>query len=166
MAEIIKVFRDPAPALRFIGRKYDGFGHWGEWFQSGWFDQIEAVMGGTAAITEIWPNGGGYVGIECRREGKLEAYWLGMFTPADTPVPEGFAYMDFPAGGFGTLWIYGTEKDVHKCGGRLEALRAAGMEPTVCGDGTVMSFENCLCPRYTTPDEKGNVILDYCYFVK
>ena len=32
-------------------------------------------------------------------------------------------------------------------------------------DGAEWSFENCLCPRYTTPDEQGNVILDYCYFV-
>ena len=31
--------------------------------------------------------------------------------------------------------------------------------------GTVWSFENCLCPRYTTPDDNGNVILDYCYFI-
>ena len=33
-------------------------------------------------------------------------------------------------------------------------------------EGGVWSFENCTCPRYTTPDEKGNIILDYCYFVK
>ena len=32
-------------------------------------------------------------------------------------------------------------------------------------NGAIWSFENCLCPRYTTPDDNGNVILDYCYFV-
>lgn len=57
MAEIIKFFKEDIPNLRFIGKKYDNFGHWGEWWQ------------------------------------------------------------------------------------------------------------NCLCPCYTTPDEKGNIILDYCYFV-
>ncbi|MEE1356150.1 MAG: hypothetical protein UHG68_01150 [Clostridia bacterium] len=33
-------------------------------------------------------------------------------------------------------------------------------------NGGVWSFENCTCPRYTTPDEQGNIIMDYCYFVK
>ena len=28
-----------------------------------------------------------------------------------------------------------------------------------------MTLENCLCPRYITPDDNGKVILDYCYFV-
>ncbi len=30
MAEIIKVFREKTPNLRFIGKKYNEFGHWGE----------------------------------------------------------------------------------------------------------------------------------------
>lgn len=32
--------------------------------------------------------------------------------------------------------------------------------------GYVAQFENGLCPRFTTPDENGNVILDYCFYVK
>ena len=31
-------------------------------------------------------------------------------------------------------------------------------------DGFVTSFENGLCPRFTTPDEEGRVILDSCYY--
>lgn len=31
--------------------------------------------------------------------------------------------------------------------------------------GCEWSFENCLCPRYTSPDEQGNITLDYCCFV-
>ncbi len=33
-------------------------------------------------------------------------------------------------------------------------------------DGAFWFFERYQCPRFTTPDEKGNVILDMCYFVK
>ena len=47
MAKIINTFKENAPAMRFIGKKYPDFGGWwGEWFANGWFDQIEQAMGG------------------------------------------------------------------------------------------------------------------------
>ncbi len=166
MAQIIKVFRDPVPAMRFIGKRYAEFGHWGEWFQNGWFDQLEAAMGGVDAICHIWENGGGYVGIERREAGEPFEYRIGMFTPAGTAVPEGFEAWDYEAGAFGTCWIYGRENEVHDTRSCRAAIEAAGMELLTDGTGGLLSFENCLCPRYTAPDDKGNVILDYCYFVK
>ena len=54
MAEIIRVFRETMPPVRFIGKKYADFAHWGEWFANGWFDELEAAMGGVEAITGIW----------------------------------------------------------------------------------------------------------------
>ena len=67
MASIVKTFREEVPAMRFIGKKYEGFGPWwGEWFANGWFDEIEKAMGGTDSILKIWENGGGYVGLERR----------------------------------------------------------------------------------------------------
>lgn len=166
MAEIIKVFREEIPAMRFMGKKYHDYSGWGEWFANGWFDTVENSMGGTGKILEIWENGGAYVGLECRKDGELLEYWIGMFTPENTEVPEGFSYLDFPQADLGTCWIYGREEDVHgsivKC---RESLRSAGMEPGVDENGVERSFENCLCPRFTTPDDKGNIILDYCYFL-
>ena len=38
MAEIIKVFKEEVPAMRFIGKKYQNYDGWGEWFANGWFD--------------------------------------------------------------------------------------------------------------------------------
>ncbi len=166
MAEIIKVFRETLPPVRFIGKKYDGFGHWGEWWQNGWFDLVEKTMGGTEAILSLWENGGGYIGVERRAEGQPFAYYIGMITPADTPVPEGFVGIDFTEADLGTCWLYGTEKEVHKTAECRSRLAEANMEIWRDADGAEWSFENCLCPRYTTPDEKGNVILDYCCFVK
>ena len=166
MAEIIKVYREEIPAMRFIGKSYPNFGHWGDFFANGWFDAIESAMGGINAILALWKNGGAYVGLERRKEGESFRSCLGMFTPANTPVPEGFDYIDFPAGALGTVWIYGTEKDVHRMKGKKAALAENGLELVTDESGAVWSFENCICPRYTTPDEHGNVILDYCYFVK
>lgn len=167
MAEIIKVFREDVPAMRFIGKKYSDFSGWGEWFANGWFDTVEGSMGGTGQILAVWENGGAYVGLERRRNGQLLEYWIGMFTPQDTEVPEGFQHIDFPKSSLGTCWIYGQEGETHGAAQNCrKALQEAGIEISIDGGGAEMSFENCLCPRFTTPDEKGNVILDYCYFVK
>lgn len=167
MAEIVKVFREAVPAMRFIGKKYGGFGPmWGEWFAGGWFDVIEKAMGGPEAILGVWENGGGYVGLERRAEGQPFEYWIGMFTLAGTAVPEGFECVDFPAAGLGTCWIYGPEDDVHDASPCLPKLEAQGMRLWRDERGGAWSFENCLCPRFTTPDEKGNVILDYCWYVE
>ena len=167
MAQIIKTFKEDIPAMRFIGKKYSGFGPmWGEWFANGWFDIIEAAMGGTSAITDIWENGGGYVGLERHAEGQPFVYCIGMFAPAGTEVPEGFDFIDFPVNVLGTCWIYGKESEVHDTGSCRGAVESAGYVLWQDDEGGVWSFENCTCPRYTTPDEKGNIIMDYCYFVK
>lgn len=167
MADIIKVFREDVPAMRFIGKKYPNFGGWwGEWFSQGWFEQIENAMNGSDSILEIWKNGGGYIGLERRSETEPFEYWLGMFTPIDTVVPDGFEFVDFPSIGLGTCWIYGSENDVHNTSGCLKEITDNGFELWKDENGGVWSFENCLCPRFTTPDEHGNVIMDYCYYVK
>lgn len=187
MAEIVKVYREPVPALRFIGKKYPGFTPWGEWFMNGWFDLLESAMGGVDAIAALWPDGTGYIGLERRKDGEPFEYWIGMFTPSGTPVPDGFEALDFPETSLGVCWIYGEEGETHGAvGGCADALEKAGFsilklsgEPKADpekeervwvqredGDGAVWSFENCQCPRYTTPDEHGKVILDYVYFVK
>lgn len=166
MAEIIKTYREEVPEMRFIGKKYTDFGNWGEWFANGWFDEIERAMGGVDSILAIWASGGGYVGLEMRGENEFE-YYIGMFTPAGTTVPDGFDYIDIPACAIGTCWIYGKEGgDTHQTGGCRPALERAGMRVWHDARGRVWSFENGLCPRYTTPDEHGNVILDYSYFVE
>lgn len=165
MAEIIRVFWETMPPVRFIGKKYADFAHWGEWFANGWFDELEAAMGGVEAITGIWENGGGYVGLERRKDGTLKEYWIGMFAPAGTEVPETFAAVDFSETKLGVCWLYGREAEVHDTSGCLRALAEHGMEARLDSAGTTWSFENCLCPRYTTPDETQRVILDYCYII-
>lgn len=166
MHKITKVFRDSVPEMRFICKKYSTYDGWGEWFANGLFDKVEAAMGGADSITDIWENGGGYVGLEMRR-GDEFVYAVGMFTPAGTEVPDGFDSIDFPACAFGTCWIYGKEEDVHGGIGECrDAVLRNGFEIATTADGYEIAFENGLCPRFTAPDENGCVILDYCMLVK
>jgi hypothetical protein len=171
MGNITKTYKHQLPALRFIGKKYtesNPYGHWGDFWSNNWFGAIEDAMGGVAPIQALWEDGGGYVGMERRdKDNALLEYWIGMFTPAETPVPEGLDCKDFPASNLGVSWIYGKEGEVHGFVGEcVPALEAAGFEIAQDDEGTSWQFENGTCPRFTSPDEKGNVILDYCFFVK
>ena len=166
MAEIIKAFKEYIPNMRFIGKKYGEFGHWDEFWANDWFGLLEKTMGGTDVILNIWENGGGYVGLEHWTPNAPFEYWLGMFTPIDTPVPEGFEYVDFSGLSLGTCWIHGLEAEVHNTSACQPTLIKIGMTIWKDANGGTWSFENCLCPRYTAPDENGKIILDYCYFVE
>lgn len=166
MAEIIKTYKEKVPPMRFIGNKYSDYSHWGDWFANGWFDVVESAMGGVDPIKKLWQDGGGYVGLERHKDGDPFEYWIGMFAPADTEVPEGFQYIDFPEAHLGVCWIYGEEGETHsiigECFGKLES---DNIKITPDKNGAVWSFENGTCPRFTTPDENGKVILDYCYYI-
>ena len=124
-------------------------------------------MGGVDSIRKLWKDGGGYVGLERRKTEEPFEYWIGMFTPPDIHGPDGFLSIDFPETHLGVCWIYGEEGTTHSITGECtQKLASEGIQIAKDDKGAVWSFENCTCPRYTTPDEKGNVILDYCYFSK
>ncbi len=101
------------------------------------------------------------------KEGEPFAYWIGMFTPENTPVPEGFGHVDFPAGELGVCWVQGKEDRVFcqedKCADRL---KDEGFEVAADGEGAYWFFERYQCPRFTTPDGNGDVILDVCHFLR
>lgn len=105
MVEIIKTYKEKVPAMRFIGKKYNDFGHWGDWFANGWFDVIENAMGGVASILPLWKDGGAYVGLERNKDKETFEYWIGMFTPPDVQVPDDFLFIDFPETNFDVCWI-------------------------------------------------------------
>lgn len=67
------------------------------------------------------------VGLECRGPEQKFSYWIGMFTPAGTEVPKEFSFLDFPAMGLGTCWLYGKENEIHNTSACLESLFSAGM---------------------------------------
>lgn len=161
-AKIIKVYRESYPALRFIGRSYtqkDDFGDkWGEWFGTGLFDTIEAL----GVLPE---NGDAYLGAKRMVNGELE-YWIGMLFSQDTKAPQGYDFVDINATDFAVCWVYGKEKT-----GELTSLKthtrclAEVAEQGFVREEDGWCFEKYLCPRYTTADKKGKVILDYCIAV-
>lgn len=173
MADLIKSYRQEVPALRFIGKKYGdadrvggGFGkQWGEFFENQWFDQLEGLSPDDPK--GIYEDGDAYIGLMRWKDNEPFEYWVGMFLPAQTKVPEGFGCVDFGAASLGVCWLYGPENELYMqeelCAKRLES---DGYKIVAGEDGAFWFFERYGCPRFTTPDEKGNVILDICHYVK
>jgi hypothetical protein len=117
-------------------------------------------------ITKI-EDGDAYIGLEKYKKDEPFEYWIGMFMPANTPVPEGYVFRDFPKGSLGVCWVYGKEGEVfmqeENC---MKKLAKEGYKFSSDENGFQWLFERYGCPRYTSPDEKGNIILDICFYVK
>jgi len=167
MTEITKVYRQTMGISKFIGKRYtnkdrvDGsFGaKWGEWFQNEWFALLEKQA--VDCMKSTCEDGAATIGLMREISGGFE-YWIGYFMPISTPVPEGFDSVDFPKSDIGVCWVYGKEEEIFmqegRCGERLEA-EGFKMKGEWC-------FERYTCPRFTTPDEKGNITLDIGFFVE
>ncbi len=171
MPQIIKTYRQSVPAMRFIGKKY-GFedrvdGHfgalWQQWFANGWFEEIERVCN----CKGLYEDSDATIGLMRWKGEEPFQYWIGMFCPPDTEVPEGFLSVDFPAADLGVCWVYGREWDVYgyemEC---ADSLKKDGFEIIPDEEGAYWFFERYACPRFTTPDEQGKIILDICQYVK
>ncbi len=159
MAEIIKVYKEHLPSLRFIGKCYTnadrdgGFGHkWMEWFRNGWFGELESL--GSDPNIEC-----SYLGFMRCNSSNFEntfEYWIGMFLPSDTPVPES---------GIGVCWIKGKEDDgsiygMHdECIGKFQEYDMGNFKND--NENRSYFFERYNCPRFSEKDDQGNVILDY-----
>lgn len=167
MAKVTNVYKESYPALRFIGKRYTdadrgadhGYGHkWREWDANGSFEPLEKLE--SAAAHEN-------ARIAYMRFTHEFEYWIGMFFPENTPVPEGYAHVDIPAGEAGICWIYGSDDTGEIYGPEAHEMCAkklleAGWELA----DHIQAFERYNKPRFTTPDEHGNVILDYGIYLK
>jgi predicted transcriptional regulator YdeE len=163
--EIKKVYKQEIPALRFIGVK--------QYFNNGWddsvwdaFNKIETSLG--KSLETIYEDGNAYCSLYKHDEGEqMEYYYAGIFTPEGSKVPDGLFYRDFVKSTLGVCWIYGKQNEVHghwsEC---KKIIEEKGHEILYDTDGAHWHFERDGCPRFTTPDEKGNVITDVCYYIK
>lgn len=166
-AEIIKIYKEHLPSLRFIGKRYTnadrcgGFSHkWEEWYQNGWFDLLEQ-------IGELKEVENGYLGLMRCNSSDFDTtfeYWIGMFFPANTNVPEGFDYIDLNESDVAVCWIKGKENDglynMHDaCIAKLQENDMGNFK--IDDENRSYFFERYNCPRFTSADENGNVILDY-----
>jgi hypothetical protein len=171
MAEVIKIYKESVPAMRFIGKKYlekdrenGGFGKkWDEWFSNGWFEELEKSID---AIVN-YANSEAYVGLMRWKENEEFEYWIGIFCSTDSKVPNGYSFVDFEEADLGVTWLYGKKNDVfgkeEMC---AEKLKDSGYKIIPDIQGAYWFFERYVCPRFTTPDEKGNIILDICQYIE
>ena len=176
--EIVKCYKEQFPALRLIGKRYtdddrdenSSFGaKWDEWQAKGWFETIRKNANPSDAI-----DNGTYGLMTINSENHSDfAYWIGNLFPAGTPVPEGFESLDLPENEIGMSWIYGSSDNGEIFGGEphqacYEKLCENGwgdLNVNAGGEKVLVFFERYNCPRFTTPDEKGNVVLDYGFLL-
>ena len=158
-AKIVDFGRENCPAARFIGKRYTGAANWEEWWANGWFAVLEKM-------TPLEINGDAYIGAVRIVNGAPER-WIGMFFPQDTAVPDGFDHVDIDPMAYAVFYLYGNGDNGELFGLEphnlcLADLKARGLkrkEDDWC-------FERCNCPRFTTPDAQGNVILDYAVAIE
>lgn len=162
--EILKVYRESLPQVKLIGKRYtnddrDDSGtfarYWQQCFQEGWPDILEHCKG----IPGVSDDLVGAMRMTDAPDGF--EYWIGAFLAPDTEVPAGFEAVELPAGEVGVCWLYGNDKN-----GELYSMEASDRSMAALAEkGWKIAengwfFERYNCPRFTKPDEKGNVILD------
>ncbi len=156
---ILEIKKESCPATRFIGKRYTDVPDWGEWRNNNWFAILEENQ-------SIPFNGDAYIGGVHIVNGIPER-WIGMFFPIDTKVPKGFQYVDIEPMDYAVCYLYDKEgsgkfftMDTHNmCLGELKAHNLKRKKDDWC-------FERYNCPRFTTPDGNGNVILDYALSIE
>lgn len=156
---ILELKQESCPAAKFIGKKYSGVANWGEWWENNWFAALEEHK----CLTF---NGDAYIGAVHIVNGVPER-WIGMLFPINTEIPQGFDHIDIAPSDYAVCYLYDKEnsRDFYTMATHnqcQDALTAHGF--TRKEDG--WCFERYNCPRFTTPDEHGNVILDYALSIE
>ncbi|MGN1021698.1 MAG: hypothetical protein ACI4O7_15145 [Aristaeellaceae bacterium] len=148
-ASVCPAARTTLPALRLIGRTGT---RWADWWAGGWFDALEHHT--------VPPYDPDY--LDCIRacDGQEEA-WIGMLFPADAPVPEGYRAIGLPAGDYALILLRGREDDPGLYGSSARALCLQAMEALGMTPAPGLTLVRYNCPRFTTPDAEGCVIVDY-----
>lgn len=121
MLEAIKTYKQHIGTTRFIGKKYSsGIDAWTEWKEKGLTESVKQQI--NANLKHIYEDGDALIGLMCHKEGNHNnfEYWLGYFTPENTPVPEGLEYEDFSKINIAICWF--NEEDENKYDLACEAL--------------------------------------------
>jgi len=162
-SDVINIYQQIIPATRFVGKI--GY-EWEEWFKEGWFFELFALI--PQDFQDQYEDYGAFLGLYgFDTNSSTYVYYIGMLLPENTTVPTGYEHIDFPASTLGVGWAYGEATTVHNMYDVvLTALKDESYEIIIDEKGIMWCIERCAYPRYTDPDHKGNIILDFCYFVK
>ena len=152
--EILEIKKEHCPGALLIGKRYENVPDWNEWWANGWFDVLENQP-------RLPFGDDAYIGAVRVVNGRPER-WIGMIFPEDVKTPAGFESVRISPLDFAVCYLYGKEgngefyaiQTHERC---LQALK----EHQFIRDEDNWCFERYQCPRFTTPDEHGCVILDY-----
>lgn len=166
-----KTYAEEYPAFRFIGKCYGDEDRDNGSFGSKWdifFEEAHADIISKNITSEIpWEDSDSYIGLmRCCGDDPF-IYAVGMFVPADTPVPDGFIYFDFPASMLGICQLHGYDAELY--GHEPDVARQLEKEGyTIVTDekDAYWFFERYVLSRYVEPDEDGHQTLDIGFFVK
>ena len=172
--KIVKVYKQYVPALRFIGKKYgdsdrDVNGMFskqvGEWLKNGWFDFIRKQT--DENLSTLFEDGSADIGLMRWHDAEPFEFWLGIFMPEGTIVPDGFIFHDFPKSTLGVCWLQGKEPEIYgqeeKC---AKKLMEAGHTIAIDDEKASWFFERWVSSRADIPDENGKIILDICHYIE
>jgi hypothetical protein len=168
-AEVVKVYKQEVPALRFIGKKYGNNNEdigkiWGDWWDNGWFEIIEKQI--DFKMNTVFENGDATIGLMRFKENEPFEYWIGKFMPIGTNVPDGFEYRDFIEGSLGVCLLNGKWENLFGQEGMCGHKLVEQGYKIRSDNGAYWFFERYYGnPRINTPDGKGNFNLDICHFI-
>lgn len=172
MVDLLQVYRQTFAPACFVGKKYGEndrkngtFAHlWQGFFARGEEKPLLEIASNRKSAT---PEDNALIGLLRCEDGEETQYLIGMFLPADTVTPAGYMAIPFSAANIATCWLCGPPEEVFKqemvCHQKLldEGYRFAKDEA-----GAMWFYERYVHPRFTEPDDEGNVVLDMCFFIK
>lgn len=158
--EILRCETEMLPECKLIGKcftdadsdEHGGFG--GKWQQ--WFQEQSCTP---LVPLRVNPAGDDIIGFMRMEPGGF-AYWIGHFCRPDAVTPSGYAALPLPAAKVAVVYLRGAQGDP-----AIFGMHDACVE-YLAGHGFTLAaapffFERYVCPRFTTPDAEGRVILDY-----
>lgn len=163
MAKLVSLQINGLPEVRIMGKAIYPImdnnenpipAFWGKCFNDGTFKKLEELKEHHIDSSYV-----GWMGDWDTSTGKF-TYICGMLMKPGTPIPEGFIYRDVPASTVAIGWIQGLEEDVYSAAHEL-TLKAMEEEGYKIDESASWCMELYNCPRFTEPDENGEVILDY-----
>lgn len=170
MAELIRfeVVENPefwviGPERKVGGGNENAGAFWGWCFETGALDELETALKPDLFFEALPDTKDTYLGWmgAVDKDGAFD-YVIGLPVRPGASVPKGCVCREIPAGKLALGWIQGLESEV--CLQEMALMGPAMAKARLTmGDFAIESY---VCPRYTTPDETGRVILDLLVSVK
>jgi AraC family transcriptional regulator len=164
---IFQTYKQEIPALRFIGRKYTepyndsnkkkALNNFDDLHLNQLFDMIEKLSDKDPKT--IYEGGDSYSILMKSNSSENNEYWIGMFMPKGTGVPEGYEMIDFPKSTLAVCSVYGKRDSIINY--EVDCRKKLSDE----GIGKRWFFQRFNWRTFFEDDYYRNRILEYCYFM-